>query len=142
MSKAGLLPPDAVEYPAGFRAFWSALRDGYVAFPHCRRCDKLHWYPMALCPHCYSSDLDAASVSGEGTLYSWTTVLRSFASDMPAPYTVGLVEFPECPGIRLITNIVDCEPNSLRFGMRVSPVFIDNKEEELPRVVFRPSDCA
>ena len=74
-------PFDAADYPKGFAGFWDGLRAKTIRFPHCRACGKVHWYPMARCPHCYSDDLDWQAVSGAGTLYSWTTVLRTMSPD-------------------------------------------------------------
>ena len=135
MSKATF---DASEYPKGFAGFWDSLRARKISFPCCQSCGEVHWYPMALCPHCYSDKLGWRAIAGEGSLYSWTTVLRTMSPDMPAPYTVALVEFAEVPGVRLISNVIEVAPEKLSFGMRLEPVFVV-EAEEMPLVRFRPS---
>jgi uncharacterized OB-fold protein len=129
---------DASLFPAGFAGFWDSLRKGKISFPKCEDCGEVHWYPMTRCPHCYSERLGWQAVSGEGTLYSWTTVLRTMSADKPAPYTVGLVEFAELPGVRLVTNVIDADPETLQFGMKVAPVFVI-EPDAMPLVHFRPA---
>ena len=129
---------DASLYPAGFAGFWDSLRNGKISFPQCQDCGKVHWYPMSRCPHCYSEKLGWQAIAGEATLYSWTTVLRTMSADKPAPYTVGLVEFEEVPGVRLITNVIDAAPETLEFGMRLAPAFII-EADAMPLVHFRPA---
>jgi uncharacterized OB-fold protein len=124
MSGGDALRHEDASFPEEFAGFWNGLREGRIRFPRCRACGRTHWYPMQRCPFCYSVDLEWHAVSGAATLYTWTVVRRTFAPDFPAPYIVGLVEFPEVPGTRLITNIVDVDPASLDFGMPLEPVFV------------------
>jgi uncharacterized OB-fold protein len=39
------------------------------------------------------------------------------------PYVVAIVEIVEQPSVRLTTNIVHCEPDAVRIGMRVRVTF-------------------
>jgi uncharacterized OB-fold protein len=126
------------DFPAEFAGFWSGLRERRISFPRCSDCGKVHWYPMQRCPFCHGAALEWMPVAGKASLYTWTVVRRSFSPDFPAPYVVGLVEFAEVPGTRLVTNIVGADPGLLRIGMTLEPVFaIDGNA--LPSVRFRPS---
>jgi uncharacterized OB-fold protein len=51
------------------------------------------------------------------------------------PYTVGLVTFPDAPGVQFITNIVEAPAEALTIGMPVEAVF-DRVSDGL--VLFRP----
>jgi uncharacterized OB-fold protein len=66
-------------------------------------------------------------MSGRGRLFAWTVVrhafLPQFAEDVP--YATGLVSLDEDPSVRIVTRIVDCDPERLAFDLPV-------------RVVFRP----
>jgi uncharacterized OB-fold protein len=42
------------------------------------------------------------------------------------PYVVALVEVPE--GVRILTNIINCEPESVTIGMLVRLTFVDAAE--------------
>ena len=41
----------------------------------------------------------------------------------PPPYLVAIVEFPEQRGLRLTTNLVDCDVDSVRIGMPLRVTF-------------------
>ena len=83
-------------------------------------------------------------MSGRAALFSWSHVTRAlfepYASK--APYTTGLVTLEEDPRVRLVTLLVDCEPEALRIDMPVEVVF---RRLEFPNVdgsvlapMFRP----
>lgn len=129
---------ERADFPEQFQGFWRSLKRERISFPQCDECGKVHWYPMARCPHCLSDRLGWREVDGETSLYSWTVVRRSFSPEFTAPYVIGLVEFAEIPGTRLITNIVDASDDSLSFGMLLTPVFL-TADRDLPVVHFRPA---
>ncbi len=96
-----------------------------MAFPFCPSCERFHWYPLPNCPHCRDAGWAWRAVSGGGSLYSWTVVRRAFAPEFSArlPYVVGLITFPDAPGIRFVANVgVDDLPN-LSIGASVQPEF-------------------
>jgi uncharacterized OB-fold protein len=132
--------PSEAAYPAEFHPFWEGLRAGRISFPKCRSCGRTHWYPMKRCPHCLATEFDWLPVSGRGRLHSWTVVRRAFSADQAdkVPYVVGLVEFDEVPGTRLITNIVGTDPQALAVDMPLEPVFADDGTAP-PTVRFRPA---
>jgi uncharacterized OB-fold protein len=78
--------------------------------------------------------------SGRGKIYSFT-VNRRGAADLPAyreagVYVLAYVELEEGP--RMMTNIVDCDPDSVRIGQDVELVFHDTGQgTALAR--FRPA---
>jgi uncharacterized protein len=126
--------------PSEFRGHLEGLRAGEIRFPRCRTCGRVHWYPMKRCPHCLSDEIGWMAVEGPGRLHSWTVVRRAFSPDFvdKIPYIVGLVEFDEVPGTRLITNVVDCNPEDLAIGMALEPVF-ETQLAGQAKVLFRPA---
>jgi uncharacterized OB-fold protein len=120
-----------------FRPFFEGLARGRISFPRCSACSRFHWYPLHSCPHCGSQEIHWREIDGRGTLYSWTTVHHSFGTEPPRalPYTVGLVEFAEAPGVRLITNIVGVSTDLLSENMPLIPL-IDLTPQ--PTVTFKP----
>ena len=121
-----------------FAGFFESARRGVLSFPRCGACARFHWYPMPLCPHCRSADVRWQAVSGRGELFSFTSVKHAFEAKYAdrVPYTVGLVTFPDAPGVQFITNIVDAPAEALAIGMPVDAVF-DRADDGL--VLFRPS---
>lgn len=130
------------------REFWAAAQREELAIPRCNECGRYTWYPAPQCRHCDSADLIWARVSGEATLFSWSVVARGLfkAFAAKAPYTTGLVALREDPAVRLVTLLVDCEPEALRMGMPVRAVF---RRLEFPGVeasvlapMFVPADLS
>jgi hypothetical protein len=73
-------------------------------------------------------------------VYSYTVNRRGVA-DLPAyrdagVYVLAYVELEEGP--RVMTNIVDCDPDSVRIGQRVEAVFHDTGEGNA-LLRFKPS---
>ena len=109
------------------KVFWDATAEGRLLLPKCQDCAGLIWFPRPFCPQCGSLNIDWVQASGKGTIYSFT-VNRRGAGDLveykdPVPYVLAYVELEEGP--RIMTNIVGCDPDSLRIGQAVEVVFHD-----------------
>lgn len=117
------------------------LRAGRVCFPRCGACDRVHWYPKSVCPHCQSAALAWHAVSGRGEVFSFTVVRHAFDEKWKGklPYIVALVTFPDAPDVRFVTNIVGVAPEAVAIGAAVQAVF-PSADESDPRVVFRLAD--
>ncbi len=76
-------------------------------------------------------------VSGFATLAGFTINHRFAVPGMPAPYVVAQVAIEEDPRVRLTTNIIDCDPDTLQLGMRMEVVFQQDADVWLP--LFRPA---
>jgi uncharacterized OB-fold protein len=116
---------------------WDAARDGRYLVRRCRACGLAHHYPRPFCPECWSEDLVWEEVTGRGTLYTFSTV---FVNDLPPfadrlPYVVAIVDLDEGP--RVLTNIVDCEPDALYVDMPVEVVF-EGLTPDITVARFRP----
>jgi uncharacterized OB-fold protein len=121
--------------PKHFQPFFDSIAKDSLAFPFCNACGAFQWYPMPSCKSCNGSDIVWRRIEGKARLYSWTVVRYRMGrtNTQEIPYVVGLVEFPDAPGVRLITNLIDIDPAELREGLDVSPRFIRGKP---PKVVF------
>jgi len=53
------------------------------------------------------------------------------------PYPIAIVELPEQRGLRLTTNLVNCEPGDVRVGLRVRVVFEPHEDVFVP--LFEPA---
>jgi uncharacterized protein len=123
---------NALPTPAPFvtpevKPFWDATSTGRLLLPRCADCDTVIWYPRPFCPRCASLNIAWFEASGRGSIYSFT-VNRRGQADLPeyreaGTYVLAYVELEEGP--RVMTNIVECEPNSVRIGQRVEVVFHD-----------------
>ncbi len=119
------------------KGFWEACRRHELYVQQCRSCGKLRYYPRAVCPACLSDDTAWVLSSGLGTVYTYTVTYQNQAAGFrdALPYVLAYVELEE--GVRLLTNIVDCAPDTVRIGMPVEVVYEDvNGELALPK--FKP----
>jgi uncharacterized OB-fold protein len=134
-----VLPVPAPVVLPEVKAYWDATVAGRLVLPRCLECQAVIWYPRPFCPACASTQIEWIEASGHGTVYSFTINRRGVADlaeyrDVGA-YVLAYVELDEGP--RMLTNIVDCEPESVRIGQRVTVVFQDTgKGTALAR--FRP----
>jgi uncharacterized OB-fold protein len=121
------------------RFFWEGAKEGRLLVQHCDACDRYQYPPDVVCIHCQSSELTSAQVSGRGTLYSFSIVDRAFLAGFvdALPYVVGLVELEEQRGLKMLTNIVEAENETLRVGMPLEVVFEQRGDVALPQ--FRPT---
>ncbi len=124
--------PDRVTGP-----FWEAAKQGRFLIQRCPSCGAHQFYPQSSCRRCLSEELEWMDAKGKGTIYSYTVIHRApnrpFEPDVP--YTVALVDLDE--GCRMLSNIVDVDPEDVRVGMPVEVVFEEiTPEISLPK--FRP----
>ena len=99
--------------------FWDATREKRLTIQRCADCERWIWYPRSACTGCLGEDLRWTDVAGAGSVYAVTVHHRPGVAEMNdrVPYAVALVELQE--GVRMLTNIVDCDPESVRIGQQV-----------------------
>jgi uncharacterized protein len=131
---SGPLPAPAPVVLPETTEFWAATAMGRLLLRHCDDCGSVIWYPRPLCPDCGSLNTSWVEASGRGTVYTFTVVHRSQVPGYrdALPYVVAYVELAEGP--RVLTNIVDCEPDQVAIGMPVQVVFHDTGQSS---AVFR-----
>lgn len=118
-------------------AFWRACRAGRLEFAHCVPCDFLIHPARPICPRCRGRNLDTAVVSGRATLHSFTVNHKAWFPGQPVPYAIGLVELVEQAGLRLVTNVINCEIAAIHIGMPLRAVF-ENLNDEIALPLFEP----
>ncbi len=119
--------------------FWDALRAHEVRIQRCTACGKYVFYPRANCPFCLSHDLEWQRVSGNGTVYTFTVARRPTAPPFAdeVPQKIAVVELEEGP--RLTTTLVNVEPEAIKIGMAVKPVFDDIPGTEVTLLRYEPA---
>lgn len=129
--KATVLKKPVPAMDGNSRPFWEGCAQGKLLIKFCVSCQKHHFYPRIICPHCYGEDLVWVEASGEGRIYSYTVAHRpageAFREDVP--YVIALVELME--GVRMMSNIVGVSPEEVKCEMPVKVVF-----EEVEGVFF------
>ena len=120
--------------------FWTSGADGRLRFLRCSVCGTWVHPPTPVCPDCLSKDLAPAEVSGRATLATFTVNHQPWIPGFDPPYVFAIVEIDDAPGVRLMTNIVGCEPDDVRIGMPVQVTFEHSEDVWLP--LFAPLEAA
>jgi uncharacterized OB-fold protein len=121
------------------RHFWTGGAQGRLLFLRCGPCGTWVHPPAPVCPACLSRDVAPAAVSGRATVASFTLNHQPWVPAPDHPYAIAIVEIEEQPGLRLMTNVVHCPPESVRIGMPVRVVFEAHGEVWIP--LFEPADA-
>ncbi len=126
------------------RDYFAAAARGELAIPRCIACRRWVWYPEPTCPACGDA-LAWVATAGRGSLFSWVVVRRAFLpafADM-VPFVTALVALEEDPAVRIVTLIVDADPDALAVGEPMLATFrplrfptVPDREAVVP--MFRP----
>jgi uncharacterized OB-fold protein len=122
------------------RAFWTGGGGGRLLISWCAHCDLWIAPPAGQCPDCGGA-LVARPVSGRGTVFTYTVNYQPFNPGVPVPYVIAIVTLDEQTDLRIATNIVDCEPDSVYIGLPVEVRFehVDGDDVFVPVFAPRPS---
>jgi uncharacterized OB-fold protein len=112
------------------RQFWEAAATGRLLVKDCADCGRVHYYPRAICPHCFGERTRWRESAGRGSVYSFTVMRRE-----KEPYALAYVTLDE--GVTLMTNIVGCEPDAIAVGLRVRVRFVPTPDGP-PVAMFEP----
>jgi len=119
------------------RHFWTGGAKGKLQFLRCRPCGTWVHPPAPLCPACLSRDVAASAVSGRASVVTVTLNHQPWVPAPDHPYAIAIVEIEEQPGLRLMTNVVNCPPEAVRIGMPVRVVFERHDDVYVP--LFEPA---
>jgi hypothetical protein len=121
----------APQVNAEVKPFFDAAAEGRLLVKFCADCAQYHHYPRAVCPFCFSGRTEWREAKGTGTIYTYSVLRRGVA----VPYCIAYVTLDE--GVSMLTNIVDCDLDSVRIGQRVKVVF-EPTEGGPPVPMFTP----
>ena len=116
----------------GDEPYFAAAGEGKLMLKKCKDCGKVHHYPRAICPHCFSQNLEWQAAKGTGEIYTYSVTRRGG----PVPYAIGYVALDEGP--KLMTNFVNCDLDTLNCGMKVKVCFVKS-ENGTAVPVFEPA---
>mgnify|MGYP001327858630 FL=1 len=128
MSKERIFPapPVNVEY----EEFWSKANNGKLLLPRCMDTNQFFWYPRKISPFTLSANVEWVEAAGKGVIYTFSVMRRA-----DPQYVIAYVRLVE--GITMMTNIVECDPDSLEVGQPVELLMQESENgQKIP--VFRP----
>ncbi|GAB3014731.1 Zn-ribbon domain-containing OB-fold protein [Mycobacterium bourgelatii] len=117
------------------RPFWTAGADGVLRMQRCAACGRLVHPPALRCPYDHAL-LEYVDLSGRGRVESWTVNRHPWFPGFPPPYLVAFVSPVEDTRVRLLTNLVNVDPDEVTPNMPVQVVF--ERREDGDDVVYIP----
>jgi uncharacterized OB-fold protein len=119
-SKAGVLPGDIVviSTDTSTEPFWLAARDRRLVAPRCTSCGTFRLPPTPFCPECQSTDVEWPGLSGRATVFSFS-VVHGFPGHPDLVLVPVVVDLPDAPRARLVSNVVDIDPADVHIGMEL-----------------------
>ncbi len=118
--------------------FWRGGADGELRFLRCADCDYYVHPPAPVCPECLGRALAPEAVSGRAALLTFTENHQPWIPGFDPPYLIAIVEIEEQKGLRLTTNLVDCEVDDVAIGMQLRVVF-EERDEGIFIPLFAPA---
>jgi uncharacterized protein len=105
------------------KPFWDATRDQRFVLPWSTASGKAMWYPREVDPRAPDAAIEWREASGDGVVYAASVHHRPGPGrdEADGPYVVALIELAE--GVRMMSNVVGCEPYDVAVGMPVRLVW-------------------
>jgi uncharacterized OB-fold protein len=124
--------------PGPVEQYLRHLEQGRFMLQRSRQSGEYFYYPRAFAKGAPSHDLEWVEMSGDGTVYSTTTVRRK--PEHGGDYDISLVQLDEGP--RILTRVLGIEPDKVKIGMKVKariekPAW--DPKATRPLVVFYPA---
>ncbi|TDU31684.1 hypothetical protein DFR24_1061 [Panacagrimonas perspica] len=102
-------------------AFWEGCAERRLLFQHCAGCSTARHPPTPICPVCRSSATQWREAPAHAEVYTYTVIHYAAHAAVKdrLPYVAAVVSFAGLSGVRLVTNLTDCDPGRVRIGMPV-----------------------
>ena len=115
--------------------FWEGVREHRLPIQRCTDCGALRHPPRPMCPACTSLDWGTVDASGRGEVHSFVMPQHPRYPWFEYPYIVVLVDLEE--GVRLVSNLVEVDPDDATIGMPVEVTY-GHFDDDLVLPLFRP----
>ncbi|TQM11300.1 Zn-ribbon domain-containing OB-fold protein [Pseudonocardia kunmingensis] len=102
--------------------FWKAAQEDRLVAPKCADCATFRLPPTPFCPNCQSTSVDWVHLSGRATVFSFS-VVHGFPGLPDITLVPAVLDLPDAPGARLVSDIVDVDPADVHIGMEVLVLF-------------------
>ena len=110
------------------KPYWDSCRLGKLMLQRCGLCDEYQFYPRGICSHCWCTEVRWVESPGRGVVWTYTVTYQNRTPGFAgAPYVLALVELEE--GVKMFTNIVECDVGDVRIGMPVEVTFVQANDQ-------------
>jgi len=102
--------------------FWQAAKERRLVAPQCADCQTFRLPPTPFCPNCQSKAVNWIKLSGAATVYSFA-VVHGFPGMPDLTLVPAVLDLPDAPDARLVSNVVDVVPDEVKIGTRLQVDF-------------------
>jgi uncharacterized OB-fold protein len=102
--------------------YWREEKPRYrLVGEECTKCGE-RFYPKTPVCTCGSTEFKLYKLAEAGKVVSWTVIKNApVGYEKYTPYVVALIELDD--GVRILSQLVDVDPESVKAGMRVEYTF-------------------
>lgn len=118
--------PDPLGQP-----FWEGAKAGRLMLPRCTNCNRVHWYPRHICPHCHAREIEWIEASGEGRIHTFAVQHRAFGGWADeTPFVTAYIDLNEGDRMFTVLRGVDAtKPETIKIGAPVKVEFEQANDE-------------
>jgi uncharacterized OB-fold protein len=93
--------------------------------PRCTNCNRVHWYPRIICPHCHAREIEWIEASGEGRIHTFAVQHRAFGGWADeTPFVTAYIDLKEGDRMFTVLRGVDAtKPETIAIGAPVKVEF-------------------
>jgi uncharacterized protein len=99
--------------------YWREIPQRYrMEAAKCTKCGKIFYPPRLICSQCKNRQFEKVVLPDTGKIETFTVIrVATTQFQDQSPYAVGIIELEN--GVRITSQIVDCEFNDLEIGKPV-----------------------
>lgn len=102
--------------------FWQAAKERRLVAAKCADCGTFRLPPTPFCPGCQSQRVEWPELSGRAVVFSFS-VVHGFPGLPDILLVPVVVDLPDAPGARLVSNVIDVDPADVHIGMELQVDF-------------------
>jgi uncharacterized OB-fold protein len=126
-------------------AHYRGRLDRQLLVNRCEDCGVWHAPPKPVCPQCWSWNVTATPVSGNGVIFMNVFLHQGPPApgvDYSTPYPVVTVELEEQVGLRFTATLADARNDDIRIGQAVRLDWRERSGSPMPVFVLADADDA
>ena len=124
---------------SGVARFWREIPQRYNLLGNkCNSCNKIFFPPKESCPFCRRKSIGKMKelkLSGKGKIITYSIIhsaIENFQKQIP--YIISIIKLDEGPNIT--AQIVDCEIEKIKIGMKVENTFRKIQEDGYTGAIY------
>ncbi|MFE3845846.1 Zn-ribbon domain-containing OB-fold protein [Thermoplasmatota archaeon] len=123
----------------GVARFWREIPQRYNLLGNkCNSCNKIFFPPKESCPFCRRKSIGKMKelkLSGKGKIITYSIIHSAIENfQKQVPYIISIIKLDEGPNIT--AQIVDCEIEKIKIGMKVENTFRKIQEDGYTGAIY------